>query len=73
MGIDTGRGISICVFFSAFPTVFLGVSVLAHSWMLCTPVYEALIVPLERKRELGVWVGEPETLLGSEVLEEEGK
>ena len=58
---------SAFVFF-AFSTAFLGTSVLAHSWLLRMPAYEALVVPLERKRDVGVRVGEREALLGSGSL-----
>ena len=55
--------------FFGLSTVFLGVSVLAHSLLLRMPAYEALVVPSERKRAVGV--GEREALLVSEGLEEE--
>lgn len=59
--------------FFAFSTVFLGVSLLAHSWLLRMPVYEALVIPLERKGVVGVGVGERQALLGPEDSGEVGE
>ena len=47
--------------FLALSTLFLGVSVLAHSWLLRMPAYKTLIAPMELENKVVAEASEAET------------